>query len=309
MFQPCLAHPPPHCQRLYLHCGYSTHLLGRTAQLPLLSGKPSQAPPLCSGISHTTHSGKVVQKAMADEFVDLRELLYDKVSLLEKLEGGPPCTFRGQYTLAPGGVLTPDMVHVCAEADCSSGSQAGPSETDACLYMCLVIQEAQKHGDGWNAYDCSSGSQAGPSETDACLYMCLVIQEAQKHGDGWNAYDRKHVAVNLGLTWATLDGLIHAATLLASRTGLGIHCHLCTDLDHLAHKCALAPLLNPGQPARFIPPSQPLSYCCTQSQFPSSSSPAHPICNSWNWGKCAYTPVCSYMTSADNIFWHPPLSC
>ena len=88
-----------------------------------------------------------------------------------------------------------------------------------------------------------------------CAYTCLVIQEARKHGgDGWIAYNklfRQYAAANPDLPWATLDGSIHAATFLASRTGIGTHCRLCADSHHLTHECALAPILNSTQLACY----------------------------------------------------------
>ena len=58
------------------------------------------------------------------------------------------------------------------------------------------------------------------------------------------------------ISWVTLDGSIHAATFLASRTGSGTHCRLCADSDHLAHEYALAPMLSSSQPTRYTA-SQP----------------------------------------------------
>ena len=128
-----------------------------------------------------------------------------------------------------------------------------------------------------------------------CAYTCLVIQEARKHdGDGWSAYDRlfcQHAAAHPDLPWATLDGTIHVATFLASRMGIGTHCRLCADSDHLAHECTLAPILNSTQLARYA--ASQSSHCKPWLDSPSNTSTC-PICNSWNRGKCAYAPVCSY---------------
>ena len=141
--------------------------------------------------------------------------------------------------------------------------------------------------------------------------------------DCWSAYDRlfrQHAAANSELSWATLDGSIHAATFLASRTGSGTHCRLCADSDHLAHECALAPVLSSSQPTRYA--AQP----SFRKALPggTSSTSNRPICNSWNRGKCAFAPVCTYRhvcatcqegphqakdcphTLADSIFRRPP---
>ena len=88
---------------------------------------------------------------------------------------------------------------------------------------------------------------------------------------------RQHATANPSISWATLDGSIHAATFLASRTGSGMHCHLCADSSHLAHECALAPLLNPHQTVHSTSGQAP-----PYRQAPPSSSSMRPICNSWN---------------------------
>ena len=96
--------------------------------------------------------GKVVQKAKANEFVDLRELLPDNVSLLEKLEGLP---------MAPGGTR-PRLREVsslltwcsCILKLIAIQAQNPDRVKQMCAYACLVIQEACKHGgDGWSGYD------------------------------------------------------------------------------------------------------------------------------------------------------------
>ena len=230
--------------------------------------------------------GKVVQKVAANEFVDLRELLPDNVSLLEKLEGLP---------VAPGSTR-PRLREVS-------------SLLTWCICMLKLIALQAENAD---------------KARQICGYACLVIQEARKHGgDGWCAYDqlfRQHAAAKPDLPWATLDGSIHAATILASRTGTGTHCRLCAESDHLAQECALAPILNHSQPIRFAQHNQ-MSY---RRPLPAPVNVTRPICNSWNRGKCAYAPVCSYRhicascqeqhqakdcahTPLDSIFRRPPL--
>ena len=221
--------------------------------------------------------------------MDLRELLPDNVSLLEKLEGIP---------MAPG------------------AARPRLREVSSLLTWCVCMLKLV-------AIQANDPNQV----KQTCAYMCLLIQEARKHGgDGWSTYDRlfrQHAAANPAWSWATLDGSIHAATILASRNGVGIHCRLCAESDHVAHECALFPLFNPSAPTRAISPAQPLPHRRTQN-YSGSSSPTRPICNSWNRGKCAYTPVCTYRhvcatcqeqhqakdcaaTPAESIFRRPPV--
>ena len=113
-------------------------------------------------------------------------------------------------------------------------------------------------------------------------------------GDGWSTSDRlfrQHEAANPDLSWATLNGSIHVVTFLASRTGSGTHCRLCADSDHLAHDCALALVLSSFQPNRYS-----ASQASFRKALPGGTSVTsnHPICNSWNRGKCACAPICTY---------------
>ena len=156
----------------------------------------------------------------------------------------------------------------------------------------------------------------------------MLVWSSRKHintrGDSWSAYDslfRQHAAANPDLPWATLDGSIHAVTFLASRTRMDTHCRQCADSDHLAHECALTPMLNSSQSTRYV--ASQSSHRTTWPGSPSNTS-TRPICNSWNREKYAYAPVCSYRhvcatcqegphqakdcahTPADSIFRRPP---
>ena len=179
----------------------------------------SQAPFLCAGISYPPISGKVVQKVKANEFIDLRELLPDNVhiSLLEKLEGLP---------VAPGGTrprLREVSSHltwrICILKLIAIQAQNPDRVTQMCAYT-----------PAWLSKKLTSTGEMVGAHTTAC--SASMPRQTQ------------------AMSWATLDGSIHAATFLALRTGSATHCRLCADSDHLAHECALAPLLNPHQPAR-----------------------------------------------------------
>ena len=157
------------------------------------------------------------------------------------------------------------------------------------------------------------------------MRLCLPSDSRSQKtwGRRWCAYDRlfrQHAAAKPDLPWATLDGSIHAATILASRTGTGTHCRLCAESDHLAQECALAPILNYNQPVRPVH----LNQVAYRRPLLAPTNVTRPICNSWNRGKCAYAPVCSYrhicatcqegqhqakdcaLTPMDSIFRRPP---
>ena len=184
---------------------------------------------------------------MANEFVDLRELLPDNVPLLEKLDGLPG---------APG-IPRPWL-----------------REVSSLLTWCTSMPKL-----------IAVQAEDGNKVKQMCTYTCLVVQETRKHGrDGWSAYNRlfrQHTVANSHLSWATLDGSIHAVTFLASRKGSGTHCRLCADSDHLAHECTLALVLSSSQPTRYAD-SQP----SFRKALPggTSSTSNRPICNSWNRG-------------------------
>ena len=232
--------------------------ISSTGLVSLLSAAtPAKPSPFLLASAIPPIPGKVVQNIMANEFIDLHELLPDNASLLEKLEG----------LLAAPGSYRPRLWEVLSLLTWCT-----------CILKLIAVQAKNRD-----------------KVKHICAYACLVIQEARKHvWDGWSAYDRlffQHAAANPDLPWATLDGTIHVATFLASRMGIGTHCRLCADSDHLAHECTLAPILNSTQPAHYA--ASQSSHCKPWLDSPSNTSTCT-ICNSWNRGKCTYAAVCSY---------------
>ena len=208
--------------------------------------------------------GKTVQRIQAGEYVDMRHLLPDNVTLLDKLEGMP------QSLLAP----RPRLREITSLHTWTS-----------CLLRMIAIQAATDPG----------------RVVEMCAYGCLIIREACTHGgEGWVAYDtlfRQHAAARPGTSWASLDPSIHAATFVAMRSGTGVLCRHCSGSDHQSGHCALAPLHTPlplSPPTNTHVPSQWPTQ--RRSDYRSSTSMTAPprICNSWNRGKCLYGTACSY---------------
>lgn len=129
-----------------------------------------------------------------------------------------------------------------------------------------------------------------------CAYGCLIIREACKHGgDGWAAYDSQFcqvAAAHPGPSWVALDLSLHASTFLATCTGSGTHCRHCVEANHQSHQCALAPLHTPA-PSSPNPPTH-AQYQQRPIARPPIAGPLNPICMSWNRGKHAYHPSCTY---------------
>ena len=223
----------------------------------------------------------------------MRDFLPDNVALLDKLEG----------MLYHPGATRPKLREVESILTWSS-----------CLFHMIAIQAA-----------------VNPAKVaDMCAYGSIVIREAQKHGgEGWQVYDslfRQHAATRPDISWASLDPSIHAATFLAMRSGTGIHCHHYADSDHQSTACALAPLRAPLPPTLAAGSAlSPLPGPMRMQELRSSDQRPmqRPICHSWNRGRCAYAPSCSYRhvcvschlgphqakdcsrTPADSIFWRP----
>ena len=89
-----------------------------------------------------------------------------------------------------------------------------------------------------------------PTTRDQLTYARLLIREARRHGGtGWLAYDRafrQQVAADSTQRWNTLIPGLQASTMLGQRTGQGLFCTLCREVDHLKAQCALASLEPPN---------------------------------------------------------------
>ena len=133
------------------------------------------------------------------EFVEMKELLSDNISLLSHLE-----TVQGLTSLQLFGGRRPRMREV----------------TSLPMWcFCFLGYVAPRTSD--------------PPTRNMLAYGHLLIREANCHdGQGWRDYDRafrRQVAVDPSLPWNTLHPGLQAATILGQRSGQGqgLFCTLC----------------------------------------------------------------------------------
>ena len=159
---------------------------------------------------------KLVDKVRSGQFVEMRDLLMDNVSLLQQLE-----IFGGQYS-APAlqGMLKPRLWDVTTV----------PSWM-YCFLAYIVMREPD------------------PNIRDMLAYARLIIREALRHGgSGWLDYDRvfrQQAAIDHSLRWNSLHSAIQASTLIGHAPGTVVFCTLCREPDHTADQCALTYLQSP----------------------------------------------------------------
>lgn len=199
---------------------------------------------------------KLVTKILSGQFVDMRDLLMDNISLLQQLE-----TTGGQPLLALPGVLKPRLREV--------------STLPTWMY-CFLAYVAIRSPD--------------PRTRDMLAYARLVIREAQRHGgSGWIDYDRvfrQQAALDPSLKWNCLHPGIQAATVAGQATGTRMFCTLCREPDHPRDQCALAYLQTQPNAAPALPtPPRP--------RIQPRGLP-NDICMSWNKGSCIYPNTCRY---------------
>lgn len=205
---------------------------------------------------------KLVDKIVAGDFVEMRDLLTDNISLLQQME------VMGAQQLVPSlpGFLKPRLREV---------------STLPSWLFCYLAYVALRAPD--------------PATRDRLAYARLLIREAQRHGgSGWIDYDRvfrQQAALDPSLRWNTLHPGIQAATLLGQTPGGGAFCTLCREADHTADGCALAYLHHTPGPALPVPSVGGPS----PRQQPARRRPEslQGICVSWNKGKCIF-PRCTY---------------
>ena len=203
---------------------------------------------------------KLVEKVKSGQFVEMRELLSDNISLLQQLD-----TVNMQCLPVLPGVLMPRLREV--------------TTLPSWLYCFLAYMAIRS---------------ADQTTRNMLAYARLVIREAQRHGGvGWLDYDRvfrQQAALDSTMQWNTIHPGIQAATLTGRTAKPGVFCTLCRESDHSAGTCALAYL----QPTAMQPLQAAMSTqrASTQRQYGSSKKDA--ICYSWNAGKCRFPGRCSF---------------
>ena len=165
---------------------------------------------------------KLVDKVKSGQFVEMRELLADNISLLNQLE-----TIQGFPSLQVFGAARPRLREVTSL-----------STWCYCFLGYMSIRTSD------------------PTTSD---HARLIIREALRHGGaGWLDYDRafrQQVSADPSLRWNTLQPALQASTMLGlTPPGQGAtFCTLCRGVDHTRAQCTLL-YLHP--PAARLPTTQ-----------------------------------------------------
>jgi hypothetical protein len=227
---------------------------------------PSHGLPPHSGFSLSPGSEpfprNLVEKIRSGQFVDMRELLRDNITLTQQLE-----VLGGQSVPALPGVLRPRLREV--------------TSISSWMY-CFMAYIAIRAG---NVDD----------TRDKLAYARLILRESLRHsGRGWIDYDRvfrQQAALDNTMSWNTLHPGIQAATLLGQSGSPSSLCTICRELDHSAANCAMA----------YLEPPRSQLICTQPSATPENSrqpvkrqGPFHDVCHSWNKGACIYPATCTY---------------
>ena len=230
-----------------------------TSMLASSSGLHSQLPGPGVSLSPATtpFPQKIVDKARSGQYVELKDLLTDNISLIQQLD-----VFGTQHS-APSlpGALKPRLREV----------------TNLTSWMYTFL-----------AYVALRANE--PGIRDMLAYARLFIREAQRHGgSGFLDYDRvfrQQVAIDPSLKWNILDPGIQAATLVGRTSTPVSFCLLCREPDHKADNCALAYLQPPGLQSPAL--AQPVvgARTAVRRRLESVAN----ICVTWNRGRCRFNP-------------------
>ena len=227
-----------------------------TSRTPVLESPAILSPPVVPtqpslGVSLSPATApypqKLVDKIRLGQYVEMRDLLTDNVSLLDQLDtlGGPH--------VPPGlpGTFKPRLREVTAL----------PTWTYCFLAYVALQTDDQK-------------------VKDQLAYARLIIREAQRHtGSGWLDYDRvfrQQAALDPALKWNSLHPGIQASTLVGQVANAHMLCRLCREPDHSANQCALW-YLQPPTSNLGVPGSS------STQRFPGRRQDSRAnLCLSWN---------------------------
>ena len=146
---------------------------------------------------------KLVDRARSGQFVDMRALLTDNVSLIQQLD-----TFGGNHAFPSlPGMLRPRLREV--------------TSLPSWIYCFLAYIAIRANDQGVR---------------DMLAYAHLMVREAQRHGgSGWLDYNRvfrQQAALDPSLRWNTLHPGIQAA--IGRTAGSTLLCSICREPDHTA---------------------------------------------------------------------------
>ncbi len=202
---------------------------------------------------------RLVQRIQSGEFVEMRDLMADNISLhtqLEDLHGA------GSLASTPIG-FRPRLREVTSLSS---------------WMFCFATYMAVRTRD--------------PTTRDMLAYCRLIIREALRHGGNtWQDYDRafrRQAAIDSTLPWNTLLPGLQAATLSGPGSNRGgALCTICREPDHTASQCALAIMQQPLLSSQY-------NFSRNPARPPHRPESAQNICASWNRGPCAFPGVCTY---------------
>ena len=205
---------------------------------------------------------QLVQRIRARQFVEMRDLLSDKIALHRQWEAAQGCVNVATMFMS----LCPRFQEV-------------PSLMSwvYCFLTYVLVQMVDK-----------------PIETarDMLSYCRLIIREAFRHGGkGWWKYDctsRSQVVIDPTIPWHSIQPELQATTLLGQHGVSGTLCSLWQGTDHHISQCALQSWHHPPMashlPAQSAPRPSPQHRPETLSR----------ICSSWNSGACQYPGTCNF---------------
>lgn len=154
---------------------------------------------------------KLMEKVRSRQFVEIRELLADNISLmhqLEALQGGFPC-----HSLGPSWPRLREVSSLPTWCYCFLG------------YIVILTDDSTTRGQ--------------------LAYARLIIREALLHGgSGWLDYDRafkQQAAADPTLRWNTLLPGLQASTVIGQAPSQATaFCTLCREVDHTRTQCVLS---------------------------------------------------------------------
>lgn len=278
---------PPRCASIPPHCSADTPLSfvglisGTTTTTasghvsvpsPLVVG--SMAKPFSLASSFPPIPCKLALKIQSLQFVEMRELLPDNLTIAEDALSRPPDQ-------------RPKQREVSSILSWVSA------------FATYIAVTAEAHPD---------------RVKDMLAYLRIIVKEAARSNNkGWLNYDRifrQNAVSDPTLSWARLDSSLHSSYCIGGPSeALRVACPHCNEFDHSAEECALSQTCFSGVKVPSSSYQQPsMSYSSGfnshhssgHNRFSSSRPPKKgiprnkKICLSWNGGKCILPGSCEY---------------